>query len=158
LDRAHNIIAIKDATKDITQLTDTIRMIGKRVPVIAGAEEIAFFGLAAGSRGVTSGMANFAPEIPVSMCRAANEGRLEEARSIFIERLLRFRHLDVPGLLQGYPIQNAYIKEAMNIIGMAGGVVRPPLVGVSDEKIPDLRETLEHLRLVPAQASAGSRR
>ncbi len=65
-------------------------------------------------------MANFAPEIPVSMCRAANQGKLEEARSIFVDRLLRFRHLDVPGLLQGYPIQNAYIKEAMNLSGDGG--------------------------------------
>ena len=153
LDRVDNVVAIKDATKDLTQLTDTIRTIGKRVPVIAGAEEIAYFGLVAGSRGATSGMANFLPEIPVSMCKAANEGSLEKARTIFTERLLRFRHLDVPGILQGYPVQNAYIKEAMNIIGMAAGPVRPPLAPLSDEKIAQLRVALEELRLLPAKAS-----
>ncbi len=153
LDRAENVVAIKDATKDVTQLADTIRTIGKRVPVIAGAEEIAYFGLAAGSRGATSGMANFAPEIPVSMCKAANDGRLDEARSIFMDRLLKFRHLDVPGILQGYPIQNAYIKEAMNIIGMAAGPVRPPLAPLSDERVAQLRVALEELRLVPAKGA-----
>lgn len=152
LDRADNIVAIKDATKDITQLTDSIREVGKRVPVIAGAEEISFFGLAAGSSGATSGMANFAPDVPVSMWKAMTDGRIEEARTIYLERMLRFRHLDVPAILQGYPVQNAYIKEAMNLMGMRGGSVRPPLAPLSEMKREELRRTLEELRLLPLKA------
>ena len=153
LDRADNIVAVKDATKDMTQLIDTIRVIGARVPVIAGAEEIALFGLLSGSQGATSGMANFAPEIPVSIYKAVQEGRLKDACSIFFEQMLRFRHLDVFGILQGFPIQNVYIKEAMNLMKMSAGPVRPPLVPLSKEKVAQLKVALEELHLISVRNS-----
>ncbi|TLY15958.1 MAG: dihydrodipicolinate synthase family protein [Thaumarchaeota archaeon] len=143
LDRAENIVAIKDATKDLTQLADTIRTIGKRVPVIAGAEEISYFGLLAGSPGATSAMANFAPNLVVDMYRAIKKNDIPTASSIFFEKILLFRHLDVAAVLQGFPIQIVYVKEVMNLLGMHGGSVRPPLTQLTNEKKEELKRVLE---------------
>jgi dihydrodipicolinate synthase/N-acetylneuraminate lyase len=140
LDKVDNIVAVKDATKDLTQLSDTIRTIGKRVPVIAGAEGISYFGLLAGSPGATSAVANFAPNLVVDMYRAIKNNEITTASSIFFEKILPFRHLDVPAVLQGIPIQNVYVKEAMNLLGMRGGRVRPPLTQLTAEKMDELKQ------------------
>src|SRR5207245_6032101 len=118
LDKTENIDTIKDATKDLTQLADTIRTIGKRVPVIAGAEEISYFGLLACSPGATSAMANFAPNLVVDMYRAIKKNDIPTASSIFFEKILLFRHLDVAAVLQGFPIQIVYVKEVLNLLGI----------------------------------------
>ncbi len=147
LDSVDGIVAIKDATKDLTQLADSIETIGTRVPVIAGAEELSYYGLLAGSPGATSGMANFAPDLVSEMFNSIRAGRHDRARSLFFDKMLKFRHLDVPGVLQGFPIQNVYIKEAMNLIGMPAGPVRPPLSRLSDERREELRRVLHGLNL-----------
>lgn len=148
LDTVDGIVAIKDATKDLTQLADSIETIGRRVPVIAGAEELCYYGLLAGSPGATSGMANFAPDLVTEMFNSLRAGKHDRARSLFFDKMLKFRHLDVPGVLQGFPIQNVYIKEAMNLMGMPAGPVRPPLSPLSDERREELRRVLHGLNLV----------
>src|SRR2546422_3410486 len=117
LDRAENIVAIKDATKDLTQLADTIRTIGKRVPVIAGAEEISYFGLLAGSLGATCAMANFAPNLVGDMYRAIKKNDISTASSIFFEKILLFRHLDVAAVPLRIPIQNMYMQVNTYLLG-----------------------------------------
>jgi len=124
-------------------LADTIRTVGKRVPVIAGAEEISYFGLLAGSPGATSAMANFAPNLVVDMYRAIKKNDIPTASSIFFEKILLFRHLDVAAVLQGFPIQIVYVKEVMNLLGMHGGSVRPPLTQLTHEKKEELKRVLE---------------
>lgn len=148
LDTVDGIVAIKDATKDLTQLADSVETIGRRVPVIAGAEELSYYGLLAGSPGATSGMANFAPDLVTEMFDSIRAGKHDRARSLFFDKMLKFRHLDVPGVLQGFPIQNVYIKEAMNLMGMPAGPVRPPLSPLSDERREELRRVLHGLNLV----------
>src|SRR5207245_11211840 len=103
---------------------DTIRTIGKRVPVIAGAEEISYFGLLAGSRGGTSAMANFTPNLVVDMYRAIKKTDSPTASSIFFEKILLFRHLDVAAVLQGLLIQIVHVKDVTDLVGMHGGTVR----------------------------------
>ncbi|MBI3116711.1 MAG: dihydrodipicolinate synthase family protein [Thaumarchaeota archaeon] len=151
LDAVDGIVAIKDATKDLTQLADSIETVGRRVPVIAGAEELSYYGLLAGSPGATSGMANFAPDLVTEMFDSVKAGKHDRARSLFFDKMLKFRHLDVPSVLLGFPIQNVYIKEAMNFMGMPAGPVRPPLSPLSDERREELRRALHGLNLVPVK-------
>src|SRR5437763_260803 len=112
---------------------------GKRVPGVAGAEEISYFGLLAGCPGATSAMANFAPNLVVDMYRAIKKNDIPTASSIFVEKILLFRHLDVAAVLQGFPIQIVYVKEVMNLLGMHGGSVRPPLTQLTHEKMEELK-------------------
>ena len=153
LSQVDSVVAIKDSTKDITQFTDTVATIGKRIPVIAGAEEISYYGLLARSLGATSAMANFAPNLLTEMYKAVAKGDLKVASSLFFNRILKFRHLDVPSVLQGLPVQIAYVKEAMNMLGMAAGPVRPPLTPLTQEKRDELKRVLHELHFLPMRAS-----
>src|SRR2546428_10056994 len=88
-------------------------------------------------------MANFAPKLVVDMYRAIKKNDIPTASSIFFEKILLFRHLDVAAVLQGFPIQIVYVKEAMNLLGMHGGSVRPPLTQLTREKKEELKRVLE---------------
>src|SRR5436309_1405134 len=61
----------------------------------------------------------------------------------FFEKILLFRHLDVAAVLQGFPIQIVYVKEVMNLLGMHGGSIRPPLTQLTHEKKEELKRVLE---------------
>ncbi len=114
LDRVENVVGIKDATKDLSQLAETIKIIGKRVPVVAGAEELSFYGLLAGAVGATSATANFAPHLIGDMYQNIIDGKIKEANSLFFGPILRFRHLDIQAVQQGISIQIVHTKETMN--------------------------------------------
>lgn len=51
--------------------------------------------------------------------------------------------------MQGIPIQIAQTKEIMNLLGMAGGTVRPPLVPLSAEQKTRLKALMEQLKIFP---------
>src|SRR3989442_7352170 len=91
-------------------------------------------------------MANFAPTLVVDMYRAVKKNDVPTASSIFFEKILLFRHLDVAAVLQGFPIPIVYVKEVMNLFGMHGGSVRPPLTQLTHEKKEGLKRGLEIIR------------
>ena len=149
LDKVNNIIAIKDATKDLSQLAETIKVVGKRVPVIVGAEELMYYGLIAGGIGATSSMANFAPDKIGDLLDLTNQAMTAKLRSIYFDFLVPFRHMDLQAVMQGIPIQIAQTKETMNLLGMAGGTVRPPLLPLTNEQRERLKLILADLDILP---------
>lgn len=148
VEKVNNVIGIKDGTRDLSQFSETIRRIGSKLPVIAGAEELSLFGLVAGAVGVTSTIANFAPHLITDLYQAMKDGDLEKARSLFFGPILTFRHLDLPAMQQGIPVQIVHTKETMNWLGMAAGPVRPPLSPMSEQKRTQLRQILEKIPIV----------
>jgi len=149
LDKVNNIVAIKDATKDLSQLAETIKVVGRKVPVIVGAEELMYYGLIAGGTGATSSMANFAPEKLGQLIESHKAGNSKKARSLYFDFLVPFRHMDLPAVIQGIPIQIAQTKETMNLLGMAGGTVRPPLLPLTGEQRERLKTILADLDILP---------
>lgn len=149
LDRVPSIVGLKDGTKDLSQLAESINVIGKRIPVVVGAEELMYYGLAAGGRGATSSIANYSPEVIGDLVRSHNAGDHERARQLYFDFVVPLRHLELNAVIQGIPIQIAQTKETMNLLGMAGGTVRPPLVSFSAEQKIRLRALLEQLKITP---------
>jgi 4-hydroxy-tetrahydrodipicolinate synthase len=149
LDKVNNIVAIKDATKDLSQLAETIKVVGRRVPIIVGAEELMYYGLVAGGIGATSSMANFVPEKIGQLIKSHKSGDDSKARSIYFDFLVPFRHMDLQAVIQGIPIQIAQTKETMNLLGMAGGTVRPPLLPLTGEQRERLKTILADLDILP---------
>ena len=154
LDGTTNIIAIKDATKDLSQLMETIRVVGKRVPVVVGAEELMYYGLLAGAVGATSSMANFVPDKIGELFDAHKRGDFRKASSLYFDFVVPFRHLDIQAITQGIPIQIAQTKETMNLLGMSGGTVRPPLLPLSSEQREKLKSILADLQILPKVSSS----
>jgi dihydrodipicolinate synthase/N-acetylneuraminate lyase len=149
LDRVPGIVGLKDGTKDLSQLAESIKVVGKRIPVVVGAEELMYYGLVAGGRGATSSIANYSPDIIGDLINTHLSGNHEKARSLYFDYLVPLRHLELNAVMQGVPIQIAQTKETMNLLGMAGGTVRPPLVPFSTEQKTRLKALMERLRIFP---------
>jgi 4-hydroxy-tetrahydrodipicolinate synthase len=149
LDRVPSIVGLKDGTKDLSQLAESIKVIGKRIPVVVGAEELMYYGLVAGGKGATSSIANYAPDLVGDLIRAHLAGNHDTARSLYFDYVVPLRHLELTAVMQGVPIQIAQTKETMNLLGMAGGTVRPPLVPFSAEQKIRLKALMEQLKIFP---------
>jgi dihydrodipicolinate synthase/N-acetylneuraminate lyase len=157
LDRVSSVVGLKDGTKDLSQLAESIKVIGKRIPVVVGAEELMFYGLAAGGRGATSSIANYSPDVIGDLVRSHNAGDHETARRLYFDFLVPLRHLELNAVIQGIPIQIAQTKETMNLLGMAGGVVRPPLVPFNAEQKARLKALLDQLKITPPARKIAAR-
>ena len=150
LDRVPSIVGLKDGTKDLSQLAESIKVVGKRIPVVVGAEELMYYGLIAGGKGATSSIANYAPDIVGHLINEHLAGNHDRARSLYFDYVVPLRHLELTAVMQGVPIQIAQTKVTMNLLGMAGGTVRPPLVPFSDEQKIKLKALLEQLKIFPS--------
>jgi 4-hydroxy-tetrahydrodipicolinate synthase len=149
LDRVPGIVGLKDGTKDLSQLAESIKVIGKKIPVVVGAEELMYYGLVAGGRGATSSIANYSPNEIGDLINSHLAGNHEKSRSIYFDYLVPLRHLELAAVIQGIPIQIAQTKATMNLLGMAGGTVRPPLVPFSDAQKSRLKALIEELKIYP---------
>jgi 4-hydroxy-tetrahydrodipicolinate synthase len=154
LERVPAVVGLKDGTKDLSQLAETMKVVGKKIPVVVGAEELVYYGLVAGGRGATSSIANFAPNLVGDMIEAQLSGDSKKASSLYFQYVVPYRHMDLAAVTRGVPIQIAQTKEAMNILGMAGGTVRPPLLPLSVEQKKKLGTILEEMKVLPAQKVA----
>ena len=93
----------------------------------------------AGARGFTSGLGNFAPGVAIGLYRALADGDWETAMTIRdgtadFERF-RARHDS------GYNV--VAVKEAMRMVGLDAGAVRPPLSPVAEGERPAMQSAVQ---------------
>ena len=126
-----SIQAVKDSTRDLTNVTRMINRFGERFSILCGVDTIAVEELSMGANGWVAGLVNAFPEETVVIYELVKHGRLEEARKIF-RWFLPLLELDIhPKLVQ-------YIKLAQSVTGLGTEHVRPPrlsLVGAERERI-----------------------
>lgn len=134
--RTPRIMAIKDATGDLAWFRRAIRTVGTRVNWLCEGESLAPYYLLHGAAGVTSGVANFVPEMSLELYEAAQQGHYQRAAEI--QRLL-----DPWAELRAKPGNHVpVVKLAMDRLGLAGGQVRPPLVRLSEADVQELERLL----------------
>lgn len=137
-----SVVGCKYGGKDVSAFASVVDAdLGTTVWTCGVAERYAPFFFAAGARGFTSGLANFAPRLALRMDAALQGGDLETALALRRTALpfeeLRARHGDAYNV--------AAVKAAMDEAGLAGGAVRPPLVGLDPHarsEIPAMVEAM----------------
>jgi 4-hydroxy-tetrahydrodipicolinate synthase len=77
-----NIVAIKEATGDMKQVSEVIRLCGDRITVLSGDDFTTFTLLALGGKGAISVSANVAPKLVSKMFAAWEKGNIQQARKI----------------------------------------------------------------------------
>ncbi|MBQ6668881.1 MAG: 4-hydroxy-tetrahydrodipicolinate synthase, partial [Deltaproteobacteria bacterium] len=82
-----NIVAIKEASGNLTQISEIIAGAGDKLDVISGDDFLTFPMMACGAKGVISVTANIMPREVKALVAAVNEGRWEEARKLHLELL-----------------------------------------------------------------------
>ncbi len=141
-----SVIAFKDEYGDIKMFIETKERLGDRMAWINGmAETVAGPYFAAGAKMFTSGIVNFAPHLSMAVWEAGTNASWDELNAIVAYKIRSLAALRERR--KGYAI--SVVKEAMNMLRMPGGAVRPPLLPLTIEDREDLRKILEELELLP---------
>ena len=132
-----NIKAIKESSRDVTNVTRFKTAFGDRYQVLCGVDTLALECLAAGADGWVAGLVNAFPRETVVIYQLVKAGRLAEAIEIY-RWFMPLLELDIhPKLVQ-------YIKLSEVATQLGTEPVRPPrlqLVGEERERILDIIRT-----------------
>lgn len=130
-----NIVAIKEASGNLDQVSEIIGLLGDRFDVLSGDDSLTLPMLALGANGVISVVANILPKDVAMMCRLFFEGSTAEARKCHLKMFSLMRVL----FIETNPIP---IKKAMELMGMPAGKPRLPLVEMNSENTAILKNRL----------------
>lgn len=138
-----NINAVKESTRDTTNVTRMINKFGNRYKILSGVDTLALESLLMGADGWVAGLVCAFPRETVAIYRLAKTGRVKEAVEIF-RWFLPLLELDINSKL----VQNIKLAEAYTGIGSEYvRAPRLPLVGTEREKVVNIIESSIKLRL-----------
>jgi 4-hydroxy-tetrahydrodipicolinate synthase len=134
LAECENIQAIKESTRDISNVTRMINRFGDRYKLLCGVDTLAMEELLMGACGWVAGLVCAFPKETVAIFNLVQEGKIEEAREIY-RWFLPLLELDIhPKLVQ-------YIKLAETHCGIGSEHVRAPrltLIGEERERVEQI--------------------
>ncbi len=130
-----NIVAIKEASGNLDQVSELLTRVGKDFDVLSGDDSLTLPMLALGAKGVISVIANILPRDVADMCSHFLQGNIREAGRLHLKMFPVVKALFV----ETNPIP---IKKAMELMGFAAGKPRLPLVEMSPENTAILRARL----------------
>lgn len=119
-----NIIGVKEASGNMSQIMEIIRKKPKDFLVISGDDGITMPLIAAGAHGVISVVANAYPKAFSSMVKAALKGKLDEARLLHYALLPMIEALFADGSPGG-------VKAALDYMKIVPNNLRLPVVKVN---------------------------
>lgn len=126
-----NVQAVKESTRDISNVTRMVNRFGDRYKILCGVDTLAMEELLMGADGWVGGLVTAFPRETVAVYRLIKAGMPEEARTIY-RWFLPLLELDIhPKLVQ-------YIKLAEAQVGLGSEYVRAPrltLIGEERERI-----------------------
>jgi 4-hydroxy-tetrahydrodipicolinate synthase len=126
-----NITAVKESTRDITNVTRMKNRFGDRIKILCGVDTLAMEELVMGANGWVAGLVCAFPKETVAIYNLVKQGKMEEAASIY-RWFMPLLELDIhPKLVQ-------YIKLAETELGLGSEYVRAPrltLVGEERERV-----------------------
>lgn len=140
------IQAVKESTRDVTNLTRMINRFGDRFKILCGVDTLALEELLLGADGWVAGLVCAFPAETVAIYRLVKAGRIAEAVTIY-RWFMPLLELDIHTKL----VQ--YIKLAEQQVGIGSEVVRAPrltLVGKERERVlAMIEEALANRPLLP---------
>jgi len=134
------LVAWKDGQGDVRRLQTIMNRVGDRLSWIGGAGDDTVPGYyAIGIRAYTSSIATVAPRLSLKLHELAAAGRRDELMGLMHSSVIPLYALRVRR--KGYEV--SAMKAMMDMVGLQGGPVRPPLVEVRPEERDELRVMLE---------------
>ncbi|MBI2194639.1 MAG: 5-dehydro-4-deoxyglucarate dehydratase [Planctomycetes bacterium] len=136
-----HVVGFKDGQGDLDHFSMLRRRFGDRLVWLNGmptAEMTAPSYFAAGAAGYTSAISNFLPGASLEFFRACQAGDSKRVWEI-TDRLVK-PICDIRNRKKGYNI--SFVKAGLEIVGRAGGPVRPPLLNLDPQSREDLRRIL----------------
>lgn len=141
LSQYRNIVAVKEASGNISYTSKLIAECGDFLDVYSGNDDIIVPMMSIGAKGVISVLSNVMPKETHKMAQLCLDNNCEEAAKLQMKYLELINNL----FIEVNPIP---AKEAMNMMGMAAGPCRLPLCEMTDEHKAALRASLAKFNLV----------
>ena len=122
-----NIQAVKESTRDVTNVTRMINRFGNRIKILCGVDTLAYEELCLGADGWVAGLVCAFPKETVAIYNLVKANKLEDALKIY-RWFMPLLELDIhPKLVQ-------YIKLAETQAGIGSEFVRPPRMILEGEE------------------------
>ena len=136
-----NIVAVKEASGNLSQVMEILRGRPEGFRVISGDDALTLPMIALGADGLISVASNEAPELMSRMNDLALAGNWDEARAL---------HYRLLPLMEGNFIESSPgpVKAAMALMGLLEENLRLPLVPVQEKTRARMREILSELGLL----------
>lgn len=126
LSKIPNIVAIKEASGDLSQIAEIINLCGEELSIYSGNDDQVIPILSLGGKGVISVLSNIKPKYTHAMCCNYFNGNVKEAARMQIEAIPLIKAL----FSEVNPIP---VKAALNMVGYDFGIPRLPLIEMSEE-------------------------
>jgi dihydrodipicolinate synthase/N-acetylneuraminate lyase len=114
-----NLVAVKESSGDARRVTAIKALVGERLDVLVGMDDMLCEGVAAGAVGWVAGLVNALPRESVRLFELARDGRRAEAAALYRWFLPLLRLDTVPEFVQ-------LIKLVQQEVGQGSERVRPP--------------------------------
>ena len=135
LAKHENIIGIKDSGGEIVKMAEMCKLTSPDFQVLAGSASFLLPALSVGAVGGVLALANIAPSHCLAILEHFRCGELESARDLQLKIIPAnsavTRGWGVPAL-----------KAAMDLLGLYGGLPRPPLLPLSEDRKQELARIL----------------
>jgi 4-hydroxy-tetrahydrodipicolinate synthase len=142
-----NIVGIKEASGNISQMAALANAVPDDFAILSGDDAIALPLFALGGRGVISVASNEIPAEIAQLCRHGLRGEFGEARAIH----RKYLPLMEINFIESNPIP---VKAALALMGLLEPVWRLPMVAPKAENLERIQSVLQSLQLVRGNSVA----
>ena len=136
-----NIVGVKDATGNISQVAKMMALANGKVDLYSGNDDQIVPMLSLGGKGVISVLSNIAPKQTHDICAKFFEGDVEGSRKI---------QLDAINLIDALfcEVNPIPVKKALNLMGINAGILRRPLTEMEDVNAAKLEKAMKEFGLL----------
>jgi 4-hydroxy-tetrahydrodipicolinate synthase len=136
-----NVVAIKEASGNMAQVSEVIRLCGDRINVLSGDDFTTLPLMVLGGKGTISVSANVAPKDLSTMCQALLDGNIEEAKKLHF----KLEPLNKGMFIETNPIS---VKTALSLMGKIEEELRLPLCPMAEGNKEKLKNILKNYGLI----------
>lgn len=136
-----NIVGVKDATGNISQVAKLMSIADGKVDLYSGNDDQILPLLSLGGKGVISVLSNVAPTQTHDICAKFFEGDVEGSRKLQLELLALINLL----FIEVNPIP---VKKALQLMGMMGGTLRRPLTEMEEDNAAKLEKEMKAVGII----------
>ncbi|MFA6358131.1 MAG: 4-hydroxy-tetrahydrodipicolinate synthase [Candidatus Omnitrophota bacterium] len=136
-----NIVAVKEASGSLDQMSKIKQLCPKDFDLISGDDGLTLPVLSIGGTGIISVVANIVPADVATLVSAFQKGDLKKAKDLHYKLLPLIKAV----FLETNPVP---IKTAMGLLGMCEPDLRLPMCSISDENLGKLKKALKDYGLL----------
>ena len=136
-----NIVAIKEASGNLSQVAELAHLVGDKLDIYSGNDDQIVPILSLGGKGVISVLSNPMPRATSKMCHDFLEGNIKESRQAQLDLIPFINAL----FCEVNPIP---VKAAMSLMGYCENSLRSPLTAMEPEHEAKMAEIMKGLGLI----------